>query len=548
MAPYLYRLNVEKPSKAYNLLDVVFNRHTEIMADDSMKGFVRTVGEEVLVPDSTVVYNGVLRRLILDNSISGTIVIPRELVQYFDALSKEGKSLGIVAIEELRLIRSLAEKRGIEIRISTLGRRYDDIDVAIREYAHENGYTLITSSRTQKLSAEIIGVKVLFREPERIQLKELEKYFTKDVMSVHLKEGAPPQVKKGRPGRWVLEKVSDIPITREELEALAEEILEAAKTLPDAVVEIERPGSTIIQLGDYRIIITRPPMSSGWEITAVRPLVRPKLEDYGLPEKLLARLEERAEGIVIAGAPGMGKTTFAQALAEYYSRKGKIVKTVESPRDMKLPPTVTQYSKVYASPEELHDILLLSRPDYTIFDEMRNDEDFKLYVDLRLAGIGMVGVVHASSPIDAIQRFIGRVDVGMLPSVVDTLIFIDSGEVKKVYGLDITVKLPTGLREADLARPVVEVRDALTGELEYEIYTFGEQTTVVPVKKVFTTHIKKSVEAVVRAYIPSAKVVYEGNNVVISIPREEAKSLSKLRRRIKKLRDELGVDVSIEIT
>lgn len=517
------------------------------MVDDSVKGFVRTVGEEVLVPDSTVIYNGVLRRLILDNNISGAIVIPRELVQHFDALSKEGKSLGMIALEELRLIRSLAEKRGIELRISTLGKRYDDIDVAIREYAHENGYTLITSSRIQKLSAEIIGIKVLFREPERIQLKELEKYFTKDVMSVHLKEGAPPQVKRGRPGRWILEKVSDIPITREELETLAEEILEAAKTLPDAVIEIERPGSTIIQLGDYRIIISRPPMSSGWEITAVRPLVRPKLEDYGLPEKLLARLEERAEGIVIAGAPGMGKTTFAQALAEYYSRKGKIVKTVESPRDMKLPPTVTQYSKVYASPEELHDILLLSRPDYTIFDEMRNDEDFKLYVDLRLAGIGMVGVIHASSPIDAIQRFIGRVDVGMLPSVVDTLIFIDSGEVKKVYELDITVKLPTGLREADLARPVVEVRDALTGELEYEIYTFGEQTTVVPVRKVFTTHIKRSIETVVRTYIPSAKVVYDGSSVVISIPREEAKNLSKLRRKIKKLKNDLGVDVSIEI-
>ena len=30
----------------------------------------------------------------------------------------------------------------------------------------------------------------------------------------------------------------------------------------------------------------------------------------------------------------MGKTTFAQALAEYYAYKNKIVKTVESPRDL----------------------------------------------------------------------------------------------------------------------------------------------------------------------------------------------------------------------
>jgi ATPase len=179
---------------------------------------------------------------------------------------------------------------------------------------------------------------------------------------------------------------------------------------------------------------------------------------------------------------------------------------------------------------------------------MRNDEDFKLYVDLRLAGIGMVGVVHASSPIDAIQRFIGRVDIGMLPSVVDTLIFIDSGQVKKVYALDITVRLPTGLREADLARPVVEVRDALTGELEYEIYTFGEQTTVVPVKKVIASTLGKSVESLIKSYLPSAEVVYEGERITIRVPREEAKNLSKIRRRLKRIKEQLGAEVSIEVT
>jgi hypothetical protein len=52
----------------------------------------------------------------------------------------------------------------------------------------------------------------------------------------------------------------------------------------------------------------------------------------------------------------------------------------------------------------------------------------------------------------------------------------------------------------------------------------------------------------VRAYIPSAKISYDGSSVIISIPREEAKNLSRLRRKIKRMRDELGIDVSIEIT
>ena len=75
---------------------------------------------------------------------------------------------------------------------------------------------------------------------------------------------------------------------------------------------------------------------------------------------------------------------------------------------MQLPPSVTQYSLTKASHNELRDILLLTRPDYTIYDEVRNLEDFSLFADLRLAGVGMAGVVHASNPIDSIQRFIGK--------------------------------------------------------------------------------------------------------------------------------------------
>ena len=39
------------------------------------------------------------------------------------------------------------------------------------------------------------------------------------------------------------------------------------------------------------------------------------------------------------------------------------------------------------------------------------------------------------------------------------------------------------MREEDLARPVILVKDFLTGEVEYEIYVFGEETFVVPVKR-----------------------------------------------------------------
>ncbi len=508
---------------------------------------IKVVGEEVYVPDSTVVTNGVLRRLIADAKIGGRIVICRELIQYFENLANEGRALGFIGLEELRMIRTLCTKHGISIDTLPINRKFDNIDAAIRELASELGSTLITSSRVQALAAEVLGVKVLYVPSTPTNEFILDKFFDNETMSIHLKEGAKPLAKKGRPGKWYLTEAGSNILTRDDIELIANEIMELAKNSLNGVIEIDRPGSTIIQLSDYRIIITRPPMSNGWEITAVRPLVRPKLEEYRLSDKLLQRFNERAEGILIAGAPGMGKTTFAQALAEYYIRKGKIVKTVESPRDMKLPPYATQYSKVYASPEELHDILLLSRPDYTVFDEMRNDEDFKLYVDLRLAGIGMIGVVHASSPIDALQRFIGRVDVGMIPSVIDTVVFIDKGNVDKVYVVGMTVKLPTGLKEADLARPVVEVRDFMTGELEYEIYTFGEQTAVVNVKNLVRTDLESRLRNMLLRMMPSANVEVDGKSVNIYIPKEDLKNLRKVAKRFKKLENEYGVEISVKV-
>ncbi len=519
-----------------------------------MEPIVASVSEEIYVPDTSAVVSGIVSRMVESGEIRGRIIIHKAVLAELEHQANLGKATGYAGLDEIKKLRALAGTGAIVVEIAGERPRPADIraagtgaiDAIIRDYAYSIGATLITGDRVQALVAEAMGLKVIYTPPSRIKRLRLEDFFDETTMSVHLKEDVVPVAKKGRPGDWEYVPLGDKPLTRSEVEEIAREIVEETRRRNDGFIEIDREGSTIVQLGVYRIVITRPPLSDGWEITAVRPVKRLHLEDYNLPPKLIKRLEEKAEGILIAGAPGMGKTTFAQALAEYYMRLGRIVKTIESPRDMVLPPQVTQYSKNYAETDELHDILLLSRPDYTVFDEMRGDADFKLYADLRLAGIGMIGVIHATTPIDAVQRFIGRVELGVIPSLVDTVIFIRNGYVDKVYEVRMTVKLPTGLREAELARPVIEVRDFLTGELEYEIYTFGEQTVVVPVKK--QRRIGGEAEKVARLIekmLPGAEVSVEDSTIVLTIPRNLIKTFNKKIRRIRKLESKYNVSIKL---
>jgi ATPase len=250
----------------------------------------------------------------------------------------------------------------------------------------------------------------------------------------------------------------------------------------------------------------------------------------------------------------MGKSTFAAALAEYYSNKGKIVKTIEAPRDLVLPPEITQLAISHGSSSEVHDILLLSRPDYTLFDEMRNLNDFNLFSDLRLSGIGLAGVIHATKPIDAIQRFVGKIELGVIPHVVDTVIFIKNGTVDKVLSLQMEVKVPFGMTESDLARPVITVKDFEKGKLEYELYSYGEETVVIPIKDVKTkaSGALKLAEEPIKdefyKYTDNCEVdVISENKAIVKVPEYSiAGIIGKAGKHIEQIEKNLGISIEIE--
>jgi ATPase len=271
---------------------------------------------------------------------------------------------------------------------------------------------------------------------------------------------------------------------------------------------------------------------------------------------LLKRLKERAEGILIAGSPGAGKSTFAQAVADFYASLNKTVKTVEKPRDLQVGPEVSQYTSLAGDFGKTADIMLLIRPDFVIFDEIRKTPDFSAFADMRLAGIGLVGVIHSTTAIEAIQRFIGRIDLGMIPSILDTVIFIEEGQISDVLELKMTVKVPSGMQERDLARPVIEVRDFDTHRLRFDIFVFGEQVSVIPVDGVSDEELeplsvdeKRRIVKTIGKYLKSNKMRIEktgANSIKVEVPSDEIPHvIGRKGKTIMELERKLGLKIDV---
>ncbi len=436
-----------------------------------------------VLPDTSVVIDGRFRDFLEENKVE-VVLIHEAVVAEIEHQAVKGKTSGESGLEELRMIREICERQ--DVPIDFVGERpappqLKDIDDIIRNSAPIHNATLITGDVVQRSVADIKGIPVEYI-PGKMDIKmSIEDFFDERTMSVHLKDSVRATVKKGTPKNIFFEKTEKI-LTEKELNEISMDIVERAEREQDCFIELDEQGALIVQLREYRIAITKPPLSDRFEITAVRPVRKVPLSEYNLSTKLRRRLGN-AEGILVAGSPGAGKSTFVQALAEYYNDEGKIVKTMEKPRDLQVSPEITQYTALGGSMEKTADILLLVRPDFTVFDEMRKTSDFLIYTDMRLAGVGMIGVVHASRTIDSIQRFIGRIELGIIPQIIDTIIFIDKGDVGQVFSLKYTVKVPKGMTEADLTRPVIEVKDFEQDTLEYEIYSYGEQIVVMPTER-----------------------------------------------------------------
>lgn len=447
----------------------------------------------ILVPDTSVLIDGRITSMIKAGEYKGaTIIVPEATIAELEAQANNGREIGFSGLGELQALCKLAEEKTIELKFSGVRPSLEqvklasggEIDAMIRSIAIENNARFLTSDNVQAEVARAKGLDVIFLKAQVTDFVPLaiDQFFDEHTIAVFLKERISPMAKKGTISDMKLVKIREAPTSEYELRMMAQEILERAKRDPDGFIEIEKRGITVVQIGSMRISIARRPFSDGMEITAVRPIVDISMKDYAKSEIVTRILASDKRGMIVIGSPGSGKTTLAQSLATFLSDGGFVVKTMEAPRELQVPDQITQYTMLEGSMANTADVLLLVRPDFVIFDELRQNEDFGVFADMRLAGIGMVGVIHANAVQDAVQRFFNRVDFSVLSQVVNTIVLVKEGVITKVYDVGFTIKVPEGMEGQVHLRPVTTVTDHETGQLVLDIFRYDGETIVMPVQ------------------------------------------------------------------
>ena len=172
-----------------------------------------------IVLDTSIIIDGEISKKIDNNEINENyeIIIPRAVIDELQSQACKQKEYGTDGLLELKKIREKSIEKKIdvnyvgekpslaEIKLAKNGR----IDAIINDIAKNENATLFTADYIQHLVADATGILNVHKKTEISEEYDIESYFDERTMSVHLIEGIEPLAKKGTPGNFVLEKISN---------------------------------------------------------------------------------------------------------------------------------------------------------------------------------------------------------------------------------------------------------------------------------------------------------------------------------------------------
>ena len=165
-----------------------------------------------------------------------------------------------------------------------------------------------------------------------------------------------------------------------------------------------------------RLCAVIPPIAFRGTCVAVRRFTMPhvSVSDFGPAtlEELAEELVARRCNVIVTGAAGVGKTTFANAFCSLVEENERII-TIEDTAELSLthphvvslesqPPNLEGHGAI--SVASLLRTALRMRPDRLVVGEVRGAEVLDMLAAMNTGHSGSLSTCHANSPLDAIRR------------------------------------------------------------------------------------------------------------------------------------------------